>query len=84
MDPTIGREPAKHRPWLVLSEPPLHRARGPVIAVPRTHSMASSAPLTGGVGSTDLTTWLLEAPPDFAGGAVGARGAWWTTPAAGR
>ena len=38
MDPTVGREQAKHRPWLVLSEPPLHRARGLVIAVPLTHT----------------------------------------------
>ncbi|NLE97758.1 MAG: type II toxin-antitoxin system PemK/MazF family toxin [Propionibacterium sp.] len=38
MDPTIGREQAKHRPWLVLSEPPLHRARGLLIAVPLTHT----------------------------------------------
>ena len=29
--PTIGREQAKHRPWLVLSEPTLHRARGLLI-----------------------------------------------------
>ena len=38
MDPTVGREQAKHRPWLVLSEPPLHRARGLLIAVPLTHT----------------------------------------------
>lgn len=38
MDPTIGREQAKHRPWLVLSEPALHRARGLLIAVPLTHT----------------------------------------------
>lgn len=38
MDPTVGREQAKHRPWLVLSEPPLHRARGLIIAVPLTHT----------------------------------------------
>lgn len=38
MDPTIGREQAKHRPWLVLSEPPLHRARRLLIAVPLTHT----------------------------------------------
>lgn len=38
MDPTIGREQAKHHPWLVLSEPPLHRARGLLIAVPLTHT----------------------------------------------
>ena len=38
MDPTIGREQAKHRPWLVLSEPPLHRARSLLIAVPLTHA----------------------------------------------
>jgi len=38
MDPTVGREQAKHRPWLVLSEPPLHKARGLVIAVPLTHT----------------------------------------------
>ena len=38
MDPTIGHEQAKHRPWLVLSEPPLHKARGLVIAVPLTHT----------------------------------------------
>lgn len=38
MDPTLGREQAKHRPWLVLSEPALHRARGLVIAVPLTHT----------------------------------------------
>lgn len=36
MDPTIGHEQAKHRPWLVLSEPALHRARGLIIAVPLT------------------------------------------------
>lgn len=38
MDPTVGREQAKHRPWLVLSEAPLHRARGLLIAVPLTHT----------------------------------------------
>ncbi len=38
MDPTMGREQAKHRPWLVLSEPALHRARGLLIAVPVTHT----------------------------------------------
>ncbi len=38
MDPTVGREQAKHRPWLVLSEPALHRARGLLIAVPLTHT----------------------------------------------
>ena len=38
MDPTVGREQAKHRPWLVLSERVLHRARGLVIAVPLTHA----------------------------------------------
>lgn len=38
MDPAVGREQAKHRPWLVLSEPPLHRARGLLIAVPLTHT----------------------------------------------
>lgn len=38
MDPTVGHEQAKHRPWLVLSEPPLHRARGLLIAVPLTHT----------------------------------------------
>ncbi len=38
MDPTIGREQAKHRPWLVLSEPALLRARGLLIAVPLTHT----------------------------------------------
>ena len=38
MDPTIGREQAKHQPWLVLSEPVLHRARGLLIAVPLTHT----------------------------------------------
>ena len=38
MDPTVGREQAKHRPWLVLSEPPLHKARGLIIAVPLTHT----------------------------------------------
>lgn len=38
MDPTIGREQARHRPWLVLSEPPLHRARNLLIAVPLTHT----------------------------------------------
>ena len=38
MDPIIGREQAKHRPWLVLSEPALHRARGLLIAVPLTHT----------------------------------------------
>ena len=38
MDPTVGREQAKHRPWLVLSEPPLHRARGLLIAVPLSHT----------------------------------------------
>ena len=38
MDPTVGREQAKHRPWLVLSEPPLHRARGLLIAIPLTHT----------------------------------------------
>jgi mRNA interferase MazF len=36
--PTVGREQAKHRPWLVLSESPLHRARRLVIAVPLTHA----------------------------------------------
>jgi mRNA interferase MazF len=38
MDPAVGREQAKHRPWLVLSEPPLHQARGLLIAVPLTHT----------------------------------------------
>lgn len=38
MDPTVGREQAKHRPWLVLSEPALHKARGLLIAVPLTHT----------------------------------------------
>ena len=38
MAPTVGREQAKHRPWLVLSEPPLHQARSLVIAVPLTHT----------------------------------------------
>lgn len=38
MDPTVGREQAKHRPWLVLSEPPLLKARGLLIAVPLTHT----------------------------------------------
>lgn len=38
MDPTMGREQAKHRPWLVLSEPVLHRARGLLIAVPLAHT----------------------------------------------
>lgn len=38
LDPTVGREQAKHRPWLVLSDPALHRARGLIIAVPLTHT----------------------------------------------
>jgi mRNA-degrading endonuclease toxin of MazEF toxin-antitoxin module len=38
MDPTVGREQSKHRPWLVLSEPTLHKARGLMIAVPLTHT----------------------------------------------
>lgn len=38
LDPTVGREQAKHRPWLVLSEPALHTARQLVIAVPLTHT----------------------------------------------
>ncbi|QCV95014.1 type II toxin-antitoxin system PemK/MazF family toxin [Acidipropionibacterium acidipropionici] len=38
MDPTVGREQAKHRQWLVLSEPALQRARGLIIAVPLTHT----------------------------------------------
>lgn len=38
MDPAVGREQAKHRSWLVLSEPPLHRARGLLIAVPLTNT----------------------------------------------
>ncbi len=38
MDPIVGREQAKHRPWLVLSEPALHRARGLLIGVPLTHT----------------------------------------------
>lgn len=38
MDPAVGREQAKHRPWLVVSEPSLHRARGLLIAVPLTHT----------------------------------------------
>lgn len=38
MDPAVGREQATHRPWLVLSEPPLHKARGLLIAVPLTHT----------------------------------------------
>lgn len=38
MDPAVGHEQTKHRPWLVLSEPPLHRARGLLIAVPLTHT----------------------------------------------
>lgn len=37
-DPTVGREQTKHRTWLVLSGPPLHKARGLVIAVPLTHT----------------------------------------------
>jgi mRNA interferase MazF len=38
LDPAVGSEQVKHRPWLVLSEPPLHHARGLVIAVPLTHT----------------------------------------------
>ena len=38
MDPTIGREQSKHRPWLVMSEMPLHKTRALVIAVPLTHT----------------------------------------------
>lgn len=38
LDPTVGREQAKHRPWLVLSEPALHQARQMIIAVPLTHT----------------------------------------------
>ena len=38
MDPAVGREQTKHRPWLVLSERALHRARGLVVAVPLTHT----------------------------------------------
>lgn len=38
MEPTVGHERAKHRPWLVLSPAPLHRARGLLIAVPLTHT----------------------------------------------
>jgi mRNA interferase MazF len=38
MDPVVGRGQAKHRQWLVLSESPLHRARGLLIAVPLTHT----------------------------------------------
>ncbi|MDO5092924.1 MAG: type II toxin-antitoxin system PemK/MazF family toxin [Propionibacteriaceae bacterium] len=38
MDPAVGREQAKRRPWLVLSERALHRVRGLIIAVPLTHT----------------------------------------------
>jgi len=36
LDPTIGHEPAGHRPYLVLSDERLHSARRIVIAVPLT------------------------------------------------
>ncbi|MFT4235656.1 MAG: type II toxin-antitoxin system PemK/MazF family toxin [Microbacterium sp.] len=38
MDPTVDREQSKHRSWLVLSDPVLHRARSLIIAVPLTHT----------------------------------------------
>ena len=34
----MGRERPSTGPWLVISEPALHRARGLVIAVPLTHT----------------------------------------------
>ncbi|MBK8445574.1 MAG: type II toxin-antitoxin system PemK/MazF family toxin [Micropruina sp.] len=58
MDPTIGREQAKHRPWLVLSEPTLHRARGLLIAVPLTH--------TDRGWSTHVTLTARDSPPSVA------------------
>jgi len=36
LDPTIGREQAGHRPYVVLSEERLHQSREIVIAVPLT------------------------------------------------
>lgn len=61
MDPTIGREQAKHRPWLVLSEPPLHRARGLLIAVPLTHSDRGwSTHLNLTPGETTATVAMCE------------------------
>jgi mRNA interferase MazF len=36
MSPVIGREQSGHRPYLVLSDDRLHRARQVVIAVPMT------------------------------------------------
>ncbi len=55
--PTIGREQAKHRPWLVLSEPTLHRARGLLIAVPLTHTdrgWSTHVKLTSGDSTTTV------------------------------
>ncbi len=62
MDPAVGREQAKHRPWLVLSEPPLHRARGLLIAVPLTHTdcgWSTHVDLTPG-SSTGPTVAMCE------------------------
>ena len=36
LDPVVGHEQAGHRPYLVLSDDRLHKARGIVIAVPLT------------------------------------------------
>ncbi|MBD5788379.1 type II toxin-antitoxin system PemK/MazF family toxin [Cellulosimicrobium terreum] len=38
MDPTQGHEQAKHRPHMVLSQPPTHQVTHIITAVPLTHT----------------------------------------------
>jgi len=62
MSPTIGREQRGHRPYLVLSDARLHRARQLVIGVPLT---TRNSPIPTRVAVGEGSYAIAEQPTTF-------------------